>query len=1342
MSLSRRTQRACHLGPDPEPRPSWPPGDAINAPPCESSLLREYDSASSLEELLAAVQTAFEEALSAAVGGTPSTAALHACELMLDRLRHALEDAFASDRCDIAVFTLGEYRLRFTKMLQQLCTLELSTDDQLAIVSVLHVSSTYATAVASQWPGTVLPLPLHDLAVVTPLIDRLSPFCEGHLSLRAPGHTSCWQKYWAVLDAGQLALYSSQLEADDDPGTCCLRISLSAVACLHEDDTNRTLTVSLRRVAENARAAGCDGLTVTEELFSSMHLRADMAPDYKAWSSALIAAQEAAMLWEQFGKAQPQWAQLAKARSPRWTTILGSTDKTDIGARMALAASERICMYAPSEEWWTQFDSTGAEKESWSVVLDQASQGMLCVLSAALWTRLAAPAPWYWDCDLGKYESSAHDQCNGVISTELLALAHCELLRQLAAAISAVTSTDVYQQDPEEQARLGAWSMELQCRAGRWCEGLPETLLPLQRPTCRPILQGFGALIHQKQLPSPSLPIDSVLDAASSWCGVDQWCIVNYAERPLMPQPGSGTKKDGARVMALQCTSCVPQKLECCVGGDRSALIAEFGLPDGRCAIVFQGSSTEVPAVLRLDNAEAAEKWKCAIREMQTSAVFLPDGATGCEDSIDDLMEATRMVEELCADLFDMYAAAMPSLHELEEETDKQDQSGGSEEPKPDPDSGSDQSSQLSPPPIAEGCDNAVLRQEWTAERADEMQRAIESMFEDICRSRLPRLGSSTTSDVVQEDAVVVQLQEKAAQTLVRWAEWYSLRMQYVASSLAVAMSLDWGAKLRAAGPHLQATPAFSAAVDVSRSATTRRLQNVVDTVLSCPRTASESNIFTIDGKRALILWQDLVIAARREFEAASVMGCVRVKFNLARGIVKLLVETAAACAATVPTYFSCDGPLQDGLPAGCIEWVCATVNSATLAWPLVLRLLTRFEHAIPDPYRTQLDAHRVKTAVINMARDGIEWLASTVVKDVKTVLGTSSCRQSARDEEDGMEMAMAVVVATIADYFDDFAALLVRQHLETVAEGVATGFVAVYIEALLRDEGLDRIGEDERNAMTVQSAKEVEDDLLLIISVLSPHLSTLRLNTVLQPLRSVAALLVAPIVPPEQFALEFDRLCRKHWGSNGISFALAERVLILRGVADGVISRAQSNARTACEQRLAQHWSAVQLVVAPLQQPHRRTQETNRRRRINRQARGCDTFCHTCAGPASTYSATHQLEQCRTPSAFELLEGELGIPEVSTFAELELFREETALASMLQALEEAQFEICALEQDKQECVAAREMYRAELGDLTAEVAALTSTRTEEQPVQALERLGQVTGQQCTETHEIIGDDI
>ncbi len=1342
MSLSQRTQQPCRRCPavgSPAQPTGWPTDRETGATPA-GPLLCEYDAAGRIEELEATVQATFEGALSAAAGDVPSADALRACEALLCRLGQGLDEAFANDRLDAAIFWMGQYRLRFAKILEQLCGLELSEDDQLATVAVVHVFATYANAVASKWPGVVLPLPLHEVGAVAPLMDRLSPFCEGPLLFRAPGGANRWQRHWAVLDRGQLALYSSRVKADSDPGTCSFRMSLGAVACVQTDGASRMLTLPLLAVAKIAHAAGHGGLTVTEHVFGSMEFRVDMAPDYKAWSCALSAAQKAASLWSKFSSAQPQWSQLAKSSSPRWTTSLSCTAEPDIMARMASAASERIGICLLSDQWWSILDSAAADSGSLTAMLDGALQGMLCLLSNALWTRLAATAAWYWDCQSETKSGPPVDeeeQCNHMIATDVLVLAHCELLRQLSAAISEVLASEKYQQRSDEQARLGTWSMNLQCQAGRWCGGLAETLQPLRQAPCWPAVEGPGVLIHRNQLPSPNLIAHNGLDDPSSWCGVDQWCVVEYASSRSTSISGH-TETDRAGAVLLQCISCLPSTLEYCSGGDRSGRMGEVCLPDGRYVMIFEGESGDVPAVLWLDNAELAEKWKCAIRDMQTSTavVFGDEGAQ--KDIVEDLMEATHMVEELCIALFEMYAAAVTPMKEQKNEIDDQHYSGGSAEPQARSELDSP-SGQASPPPIAADCDSPVASRTCTSERAADVQRAIQCMFKEICVSHLSDFGASTSGVIKLDDDTADQ--EEIARALVRWSEWYNRQMDYVASSLAVAMNLEWGATLRAAGPRLQASPAFSAAIEASCCPTITRLHALVDAALTRARAASDSSVFTVDGRCVHVFWQDFVVAAWREFEALSTIGCIRLVYNLARGIVRLFEETAAACAASDVRSSSGGDKFAGDVSADHIDWVCTAVNSAVLAWPLVAQLLARFEDAIPEPYRTQLDTNCVKVAFSNMARDGVEWLASAVVKDVQTILSTSPSRWLAQVEDAGMDMAMAAIVATIADYFDDLAVLLVRQQLETVAEGVAIGFVHEYLESLLRNPHGRRMADDAPDAVAAQTAKAVEDDLLLVLSVLSAHLPTPRLDTALQPLRSVANLLVAPIVPVEKFALEFDRLCRRHWGSNGISFALAERILDLRGVTDGVLSRAKSNARTACEQRLAAHWSAVQLVVGPGRQSTHRTQETSRRRRVNWQRRGCDSFCHSCAGPASATSDTHQLEQCRTPSAFELLEGELGIAELSTFAELELFREEMALARTLEALEASQVEFRALEQKKEECDAVRDMYRAELSDLNAELSALAAPSA--MPAQeGMAKLCHAIDAPDAEASGIVGDDI
>jgi hypothetical protein len=534
------------------------------------------------------------------------------------------------------------------------------------------------------------------------------------------------------------------------------------------------------------------------------------------------------------------------------------------------------------------------------------------------------------------------------------------------------------------------------------------------------------------------------------------------------------------------------------------------------------------------------------------------------------------------------------------------------------------------------------------------------------------------------------------------------------------------------------------------------RLQDLVDDALTRARTA-ETDVHVVHGRCAHVVWEELVAAARREFEAVQRLGCTRLSYNSARAIVRLLVETAAASSAKDSRSSGSDA-LEEVVSIGYIEWVCAAVNSAVVGWAAVSRLLARFESVIPDPYRTQLDADSVKVAFADMGQAGIDWLVTAVVRDLQTVLGKISSRRSTQaaqegqaegeGEEEGRSMVMAAVVATIADYFDDFSRLLLREHVATVAEGVATGLACLYIEALLREGSRgDRWDSDtpaeELDAAAARTAEAVEGDVLLVTSVLSPHLSTPRLDSALEPLCSVAALLMAPVVPAEQFALAFERLCRRHWGRVGVSFSLAERVLDLRCVSDGVLSRAKTNARSACEERLAGLWNAAEL-VAPVAQPAQRVQDTSKRRRINRQRRGCDTFCNTCAGPASIASAASPQLGAYPPTAFELLCGELGTAEIRTFAELQLFREQVALETAVLSLAEARREVHALEQEAEECAAARDMFSAEFEDITLELAAL-SAREATPPLPAIggaavEAAGR-DGAADTET-EIAGDDI
>ena len=101
-------------------------------------------------------------------------------------------------------------------------------------------------------------------------------------------------------------------------------------------------------------------------------------------------------------------------------------------------------------------------------------------------------------------------------------------------------------------------------------------------------------------------------------------------------------------------------------------------------------------------------------------------------------------------------------------------------------------------------------------------------------------------------------------------------------------------------------------------------------------RTASDNTVLMVDDRCTHIFWQELVIAALREFEAVCAIGCVRLLYNLARGIVGLFVETAEACTAS-----------ESRSTSASIDWVCTVANTGVLAFPLVSRLLARFENAI-----------------------------------------------------------------------------------------------------------------------------------------------------------------------------------------------------------------------------------------------------------------------------------------------------------------------------------------------------------------------------------------------------------
>ena len=100
------------------------------------------------------------------------------------------------------------------------------------------------------------PPPLHTVPPIAALMERLSPFCEGCVLHRPPG-CAVWQRRWAVLELGRLALYTSRLGADAQPEHSRLHLSLGAVRSIEATDALRSLTLVLEPSDE---AAACEGL--------------------------------------------------------------------------------------------------------------------------------------------------------------------------------------------------------------------------------------------------------------------------------------------------------------------------------------------------------------------------------------------------------------------------------------------------------------------------------------------------------------------------------------------------------------------------------------------------------------------------------------------------------------------------------------------------------------------------------------------------------------------------------------------------------------------------------------------------------------------------------------------------------------------------------------------------------------------------------------------------------------------------------------------------------------------------------------------------------------------------
>ena len=138
----------------------------------------------------------------------------------------------------------------------------------------------------------------------------------GQLVLHRPPGCVVWQRRWAVLELGRLALYTSRLGADAQPEHSRLHLSLGAVRSIEATDALRSLTLVLEPADE---APACEGLRVSEA-FRRLEIRLDMAPDYQAWREAFCAAQEAAPRWAAFRSQQPQWSALAPGGAA-WRTL-------------------------------------------------------------------------------------------------------------------------------------------------------------------------------------------------------------------------------------------------------------------------------------------------------------------------------------------------------------------------------------------------------------------------------------------------------------------------------------------------------------------------------------------------------------------------------------------------------------------------------------------------------------------------------------------------------------------------------------------------------------------------------------------------------------------------------------------------------------------------------------------------------------------------------------------------------------------------------------------------------------------------------------------------------------
>lgn len=317
--------------------------------------------------------------------------------------------------------------------------------------------------------------------------------------------------------------------------------------------------------------------------------------------------------------------------------------------------------------------------------------------------------------------------------------------------------------------------------------------------------------------------------------------------------------------------------------------------------------------------------------------------------------------------------------------------------------------------------------------------------------------------------------------------------------------------------------------------------------------------------------------------------------------------------------------------------------------------------------------ADGVRAAVRGLRAAAECWLADAVVTDVAPLLQRlhrpprpvpSVAGGSTDDDGDELagagaeppELVTAVVVATLADYFDDFRALLRPERRQAVVGRCAEALGLAYLRLLL-EPASDSGGSSSSGAMELPSVARLETELSLLRSVFEPHLSAPVLAASLsEPLGALLDLLHCPL---SDFVASFQQLC---WvqqcagagaghtaasqppppalgapslaadggalanadaldGSSGYFLvSLAERVLALRGVRDSVLVSKYSQRRGArtealrgCEARLA----AIAQATAPPSSWPSAPPPRRKRRRLNRQRRACATFVHTCSAAA-----------------------------------------------------------------------------------------------------------------------------